>query len=100
MQTKKYNFIPFDYNGTDHDYTYWEQIEKDLKLLLKNSNFIVTNYRVMYPISVFKGVGNSHRGPTVEFTDGMMTYWYNIKGGYKIDRGEPKKEEPKPVGFF
>lgn len=100
MPTREYDFIPFDYTSQEHDHTYWDKIEDDLKLLLKNSNFIVSNYRTMWPISAFKGVEDSHRGPTVEFTDGLMTYWYNIIGGYKIDRDEPKKEQPKPVGFY
>ena len=32
MPAKEYDFIPFDYNGQNHDHTHWDKIEKDLKL--------------------------------------------------------------------
>ncbi len=53
-----------------------------LENLLKECDFIDTRYGIMYSKESIKGIGDSLRGPTYEFTKGY-TYHYNIRGGWK-----------------
>lgn len=59
----------------------------ELLELIKDSDLLTTNYGYTYSKDLIKGVGDSLRGPTVEYKDGNMDYYYSIECGWKIDNG-------------
>lgn len=81
---KAYKLTIFDHEGTEVNTSEIDaEVSKSLKELISGADFLVSNYGSMWPIDQVKEVGDGHRGPTVEFTDGTMTWWYNIRGAYK-----------------
>lgn len=87
---KEYHFIPVNFR---EEAEFWKRIDKRLKILIKNCQLITTNYGVMYRTEDIKGVGDSFRGPTIEFVDGGMTYHYNVRGGYAKDSLSMKRRQ-------
>lgn len=81
----EYKLTQFDQQDVDIRTPEQEvSVADELQKLVSDSDFIMSDYGYMWPIDQIRKVGNSLRGPTIEFVDGTMTYWYNIKGGYKL----------------
>lgn len=77
---KEYVFIPIKFRDEGE---FWKENARRLQVLLDNCELITTNYGVMYERGAILSIGDSFRGPTIEFgREEGMTYYYNVAGGY------------------
>lgn len=51
----------------------------DLITFISNADIIISDYGTAWKREFITKVGDGHRGATLEFKDGLMTYGYNIK---------------------
>jgi len=52
---------------------------RDLKSFISDADIIISDYGTAWKREFITKVGDGHRGATLEFKDGLMTYGYNIK---------------------
>jgi hypothetical protein len=70
-----------------------EQIIKALTKLIKKCEIIQMNSGYMIK-DEFK-IGDSLRGPTLQYSNGNFDYYYNIENGWMIDKSWNKKHKNK-----
>lgn len=79
---KEYKFIKFDHQHTVIDNPdEWKVVAQSLKDLLQKCVFIVSDYGPMWHKEDIE-IKERYRGPSIHFTSGEYTWWYNISGGY------------------
>lgn len=71
----EYDVIQF--NGIpDNEYVDIKELEK----FIEDAEIVLSNYGTAWSRSFIDKVGDSLRGATLEFKNGLMTYGYNVKG--------------------
>lgn len=82
---KEYSFETANIDEDIHDGKEDHQ-QKELERILACCDFIVITYSMMFPKESISGVRNSIRGMAYELTNGNIIYWYEVSGGYKLNR--------------
>jgi hypothetical protein len=75
LMATEYDIIQFD-GIPDDEYVDIKELEK----FIENAEIVLSSYGMAWSKSFINKVGNSLRGATLEFNDGLMTYGYNVKG--------------------